>query len=189
LSSNGVGAGAFVKVSSQDADPEIQIFLTANPSQGTFSLHAALMHPKSRGRVLLQSKKPTDYPSIRANYLADEQDLDVLVKGLAIARRIAEADALDDYRGEELAPGPGMWDGDQTHDYIRDHVTTFYHAVGTCKMGSDSLAVVDDQLRVRGLGGLRVIDASIMPTLISGATHAATVMIAEKGADLIKTGW
>ena len=82
-----------------------------------------------------------------------------------------------------------MSEGEELHRYIRENLMTFFHAVGTCKMGSDPFAVVDDQLRVRGVEGLRVIDASIMPTLISGATHAATVMIAEKGADLIKTEW
>jgi choline dehydrogenase len=82
-----------------------------------------------------------------------------------------------------------MWEGEKILSYIRDNATTFFHAVGTCKMGNDALAVVDGQLRVHGLEGLRVIDASIMPTLISGATHAATVMIAEKGADLIKQTW
>ncbi len=189
LSSNGIGAGAFVKTSNEDGAPTVQIFLTANPSQNTFSLHVALMHPKSRGRIRLSSKDPTDDPLIHPNYLAQEQDLEDLVRGLAIARRIAEADALGGYRGEELGPGPGRWEGEKIFGYIRDNVTTFYHAVGTCKMGNDALAVVDGELRVHGLEGLRVIDASIMPALISGATHAATVMIAEKGADLIKKTW
>ena len=189
LSGNGVGAGAFVKVPEDKTSPNIQIFLTANPRQNTFSLNAALMQPQSQGRIRLQSKDPEDYPLINANYLAERQDLEGLVAGLAVARRIAEARALGEYRGKEVGPGPEMSEGEELHRYIRENLMTFFHAVGTCKMGSDPLAVVDDQLRVHGVEGLRVIDASIMPTLISGATHAATVMIAEKGADLVKTEW
>ena len=189
LSGNGVGAGAFVKVPEDRTSPNIQIFLTANPVQNTFSLNVALMPPESQGRIRLRSKDPTDYPLIHANYLAERQDLEGLVAGLAVARRIAEAPVLEAYRGQELRPGPEMSEGEALERYIRENLTTFFHAIGTCKMGSDPLAVVDDELRVHGVEGLRVVDASIMPTLISGATHAATVMIAEKGADIIKEGW
>lgn len=188
-SSNGVGAGAFVKLSEEDTAPGIQILLTANPSQSTFSLHAVLMYPRSQGQVRLRSKDATVYPFIQANYLLDERDLRDLVRGLEIARRIALADALRDYRGEELGPDPEVWEGQTIADYVRENVATFHHPVGTCKMGYDSLAVVDDRLRVHGLEALRVIDASVMPTLIRGATHAATIMIAEKGADLVKSDW
>jgi choline dehydrogenase len=189
LSSNGVGAGAFVKVPGDIASPNIQIFLTANPIQSTFSLNVALMYPRSQGRVRLHSKDPKDYPLISANYLADRHDLERLVAGLDVARRIAETSVLNTYRGEELGPGPDRREGEELHSYIRENLMTFFHAVGTCKMGSDRLAVVDNELRVHGVENLRVIDASIMPTLISGATHAATVMIAEKGADLVKKNW
>jgi choline dehydrogenase len=186
LSSNGVAAGAFVRLSPDDPAPGVQIMLTANPAAGTFSVHAALMHPESRGWIRLRSTDPTEPPAILVNYLADERDLDRLVQGLEIARRIARAEALADYRGEEIGPGPNGWSPEALHDYVRDNVGTFFHPVGTCRMGSDEGAVVDAELRVRGVEGLRVIDASIMPTLISGATHAATVMIAEKGADLLR---
>jgi choline dehydrogenase len=147
------------------------------------------MHPQSQGQVRLRSKDPNDYPLISANYLADPHDLEQLVAGLDVARRIAETPAFGAFRGEELGPGPERREGDKLHSYIRENLMTFFHAVGTCKMGSDPLAVVDNELRVHGIENLRVIDASIMPRLISGATHAATVMIAEKGADLIKKDW
>jgi choline dehydrogenase len=189
LSSNGVGAGVFTKTSPDLPAPDLQLFLTANAAQGTFSIQVALMHPASRGEIALRSGAPHEHPSIRANYLSDEGDLDRLVVGVAVARRIAAAAALKSYRGEELGPGPEALGGVAIRDYVREHATTFYHPVGTCRMGSDPMAVVDDELRVHGLDGLRVIDASVMPSLISGATHAATVMIAEKGADLIKRGW
>jgi choline dehydrogenase len=186
LSSNGIGAGAFVKLSPDDPAPGIQLMPTTNPAAHTFSINAALMHPRSRGSVRLRSTDPAEPPAILVNYLADERDMLGLVWGLEIARRIAESRALDAYRGEELGPGPGSWGRDALHAYIQDNVATFFHPVGTCRMGSDELAVVDPELRVRGVEGLRVIDASVMPDLLSGATHAATVMIAEKGADLLR---
>lgn len=186
LSSNGVGAGAFVRLSPEDPAPSIQIMLTANPATDVYSIHAALMHPRSRGTVRLRSADPMESPAIRVGYLADEADLDDLVRGLEVARRIAAAEALDDYRGEELGPGPGGWEPEALRSYVRENVGTFFHPVGTCRMGSDDGAVVDPELRVRGVEGLRVIDASVMPDLLSGATHAASVMIGEKGADLLK---
>jgi choline dehydrogenase len=186
LASNGVGAGAFVRLSPEDPAPAVQIMPTANPAANTFSVHAALMHPESRGSLELRSADPDAPPILRARYLAEEGDMDALAEGLRIARRIAGADALSGYRGEERLPGPEGWEEDDLRAYIRRHVATFYHPVGTCRMGSDDGAVVDPELRVRGLEGLRVIDASIMPDLLSGATHAATVMIAEKGAALLE---
>ncbi len=188
LSSNGIGVGAFVKTLDEASVPDIQIFLTAGP-RDTFSVHAALMRPESRGRIRLRSKSITDAPLIQANYLEDEGDLDGLVRGLEIARRIAGANALGEFRGEELSPGAKVKDVEGLRNHIRESATTFFHAIGTCKMGTDPMAVVDGALRVRGIERLRVIDASIMPTLISGATHAATIMIAEKGTDLIKADW
>jgi choline dehydrogenase len=145
-----------------------------------------LAHPRSRGWLRLQTADPEDPPLIQANYLADERDLEGLLGGLEIARRIAAADALAEFRGEELGPGPGNWGEEALRDYVRENVVTFFHPVGTCRMGNDENAVVDAELRVRGVRGLRVIDASVIPTLLNGATHAATVMIAEKGADLLK---
>ena len=190
LTSNGVGAGAFVRTSPDATWPDVKLFLTADPTRGVFSVHAALLRPRSRGRVELRSADPLEPPEIHAGYLAEERDVEVLTRGLGIARRLARSEALGGYRGRELAPGPEVaTEAAALRSYLRQHVTTFFHPVGTCRMGSDPRAVVDDQLRVRGLEGLRVVDASIMPTAIGGATHAATVMIAEKGADLIKRGW
>jgi choline dehydrogenase len=187
LSSNGVGAGAFVRLSPDDPAPGIQIMLTANPTADTFSIHASLMHPRSRGSLRLRSSDPTESPAIHVRYLADEGDLEDLVRGLQIVREIAGAEALSPFRGEARAPGPAGWEPEALRAHVRDHVGTFFHPVGTCRMGSDEGAVVDAELRVRGVEGLRVIDASVMPDLLSGATHAATVMIAEKGADLLRT--
>jgi len=188
LSSNGVAAGAFVRLSPADPAPAIQMMVTANPVDDTFSIHAALMHPSSRGSLRLRSADARDAPMLQANYLADDRDLEGLARGLEIARGVARAVALDGYRGEELAPGAAGWEKSALRRYIRDHVDTFFHPVGTCRMGQDERAVVDPELRVRGVEGLRVIDASVMPDLLSGATHAATVMIAEKGADLVRKG-
>jgi choline dehydrogenase len=186
LSSNGIGAGAFVRLAPGDPAPGLQIMPTTDPAADTFSIHVALMHPASRGSVRLRSSDPTQAPAILVNYLASEQDLDGLVQGLRVVRRIGAAQALAEFRGEELGPGPEGWEPHALTDYIRAHVGTFFHPVGTCRMGTDALAVVDPELRVRGVESLRVIDASVMPTLLSGATHAATVMIAEKGAELLK---
>jgi choline dehydrogenase len=186
LSSNGVASGAFARLSPDEPAPSLQIMLTANPPASAYSVHTVLTHPRSRGWLRLRTSDPAEPPIIQANYLADERDLDGLVGGLEVARRIAAANALSEYRGEELGPGDGGWEREALRDYIRENVVTFFHPVGTCRMGSDEDAVVDAELRVRGVEGLRVIDASVMPTLLSGATHAATVMIAEKGADLLR---
>lgn len=186
LAGNGIGAGAFVRIFPDDPAPAVQIMLTANPAADTFSVHATLMHPASRGSLKLRTADPGDPPILRARYLTNGADVEVLAEGLRVAHRIASAEALAEYRGEELAPGPGGWEEDALQAYLRAHVATFFHPVGTCRMGSDGLAVVDPELRVRGVEGLRVIDASVMPDLLSGATHAATVMIAEKGADLLR---
>jgi choline dehydrogenase len=145
------------------------------------------MRPRSRGSLLLRSADPEASPVIRAGYLSDERDLDVLVRGLDLARRLASQPALAEYRGEEVAPGVAA--GDDLRPHVRKSATTFYHPVGTCRMGKDALSVVDHELRVHGLAGLRVVDASVMPTLVGGATHAAAVMIGEKGAFLVKKGW
>jgi choline dehydrogenase len=189
LSGNGVGAGALVRLSPEDPAPGVKVFLTANPADDTFSLHVALLRPASRGEVRLRSNDPEQPPLIRVNYLDDPRDVQQLARGLAIAQRIAEAEGLASYRGDQLAPGPDAWEPEALERHIRETATTFFHLVGTCRMGGDDAAVVDAQLRVKGVAGLRVIDASVMPTLIGGATHAATVMIAEKGADLLKADW
>ena len=143
------------------------------------------LRPESRGSIHVRSNQPADSPSIRPNFLTEEVDRRALVGGLRIARNLATTDALSKYVEHELYPGPQTESDDDMLTYARKTGGTVYHPVGTCKMGSDRDAVVDDRLRVHGLAGLRVVDASIMPTLVSGNTNAPTIMIAEKGASMI----
>jgi len=143
------------------------------------------LRPSSRGSVTITSNDSMTAPAIRLNYLSTEEDQQIAVNGLKFTRRIMAADALKKYMPEEWKPGPELTTDEQLLDAARNLGTTIFHPVGTCKMGSDELAVVDDELRVHGVKNLRVIDASIMPTITSGNTNAPTVMIAEKGARFI----
>ena len=144
--------------------------------------------PESRGSIHIKSAQVMEPPAIRPNFLAEKVDQDCTVAGLMIARRIIANPIMDPYRKFEVAPGQDCNTYDEWLDFARSNAQTTYHVVGTCKMGPehDRMAVVDDQLRVHGIEGLRVIDASVMPTVPSGNTNAPTVMVAEKGADLIK---
>lgn len=146
------------------------------------------LRPSSRGTVALKSNKPDDAPAIAPNYLSTQADLDVAVAGLRFTRKIMAAPALAAFNPKELKPGPEVTNEEDLQRAAGDLGTTIFHPVGTCKMGPghDTSAVVDDQLRVHGIKGLRVIDASIMPTITSGNTNAPTVMIAERGADFIR---
>ena len=146
------------------------------------------LRPSSRGTVALKSNKPDDAPAIAPNYLSTQADLDVAVAGLRFTRKIMAAPALAPFNPKELKPGPEVTAEEDLQRAAGDLGTTIFHPVGTCKMGPghDTSAVVDDQLRVHGIKGLRVIDASIMPTITSGNTNAPTVMIAERGADFIR---
>ena len=150
------------------------------------TIAACQLRPESRGSIHIQSSDPYSAPKIRPNFLDSRIDCDTVVGGLRLARRIMEAGPLDPYRGSELTPGSQVRDDDEMLDYARHTGATVYHPVGTCKMGQDPMAVVDDRLRVHGVQALRVVDASIMPTLVSGNTNAPTIMIAEKGADMIR---
>jgi choline dehydrogenase len=143
------------------------------------------LRPSSRGSVWIRSPDPTDAPSIAPNYLATDDDQRVAVDGLRFTRRIMAAQPLARFEPEELKPGPARATDAALLDAARDLGTTIFHPVSTCRMGHDPLAVVDDRLRVHGIGRLRVIDASIMPTITSGNTNAPTVMIAEKGAAFV----
>ncbi len=153
-----------------------------------FSLHLCQLRPESRGRITLGSADPTADPLIHANYLASEVDRRVMRDCVHIGREIAYQAALDPYRGAEYAPGRTVQSDAEIDAWVRANAETIYHPVGTCKMGidGDAMAVVDERLRVRGLSGLRVVDASVMPTLVGSNTNAPTIMIAEKAADLIR---
>jgi choline dehydrogenase len=154
-----------------------------------YTLHVTLMRPKSRGSVTLASAKPTDAPLIDPAFLQHPDDLATLIKGTQMGYDIMESAALKPYRGKMMYPVERN-NVAQIEQFLRKNSDTEYHPVGTCKMGpiSDPMAVVDATLRVHGLQGLRVVDASIMPNLVSGNTNAPTMMIGEKAADMIKAG-
>jgi len=150
-----------------------------------FSAHVSLARPDSIGSVALASANPLDAPVIDQNYLSTDTDRRALREGVRIARSVFQQPAFDVYRGNELAPGPQVAGDDDIDAFIRAHAEAEYHSAGTCKMGSDAMAVVDAELRLRGLQGLRVADASIMPRIVAGNTNMAVIMIAEKASDLI----
>lgn len=143
------------------------------------------LKPTSRGHIRIKSANPETYPAITLNYLSTEEDREVAISGLRFTRRIMQAKALEKYEPEEWKPGTDLQSDEELAQAAADLGTTIFHPVGTCKMGSDAMSVVDDRLRLRGISGLRVIDASIMPRITSGNTNAPTVMIAEKGAEFI----
>ncbi len=188
------GAG-FLKTSADLDRPDIQLhFAIAMVDDHArklhygygYSCHVCKLRPESRGTVGLHSTDPFAAPAIDPNFLSDDRDLETLIKGARMMRQIMDAPALAKFRhsemfGTETAKTDADWER-----HIRDRADTIYHPVGTCKMGVDDMAVVDPELRVRGVQGLRVVDASIMPTLVSGNTNAPTIMIAEKAADMIK---
>ena len=188
------GAG-FLKTSADLDRPDIQLhFAIAMVDDHArklhygygYSCHVCKLRPESRGTVGLHSADPFAAPAIDPNFLSDDRDLETLIKGARMMRQIMDAPALAKFRhsemfGTETAKTDADWER-----HIRDRADTIYHPVGTCKMGVDDMAVVDPELRVRGVQGLRVVDASIMPTLVSGNTNAPTIMIAEKAADMIK---
>ena len=151
-----------------------------------FSITAVLLRPKSRGTVSLASADPADRPVIDPDFFSEPGDLEALTDGFRVARRIVRCPAFDRWRGRERHPGPEIDDSDALRDWVRRNAATIFHPVGTCRMGADPDSVVDPELRVRGVDGLRVIDASVMPAIVGGNTNAPTIMIAEKGADLIK---
>jgi len=147
------------------------------------------LRPSSRGHIRIKTANPDDDPAITTNYMATEEDRAVAIEGLKFTRRIMAAEALQRFMPEELKPGPDILSDAALQHAAGDLGTTIYHPVGTCRMGQDVDAVVDDELRVKGVQGLRVIDASVMPTITSGNTNAPTMMIAEKGAAAIKAAW
>jgi len=193
---NFLEAGAFLK-SRPDLDrPDLQLHCvmaimqdhgkTAVEKDG-FSIHVCQLRPESRGEVGLRSNDPFDDPTIHANYLAAEEDRRALREGFKMTRDLAGQASLKAIAGAEYSPGAEVQTDEQINAWIRAKAETIYHPVGTCKMGAagDAMAVVDEKLKLIGLSGLRVIDASVMPTLVSGNTNAPTIMIAEKAADMI----
>ena len=149
-------------------------------------MHVCQLRPESRGTIRLASADPSAHPLIDPDYLSAPADLETLLAAIAVTRKIANAPALAAYRGPEYWPGDDVQDRETMVAGIRNWAETIYHPVGTCRMGADPASVVDPALRVRGVEGLRVIDASVMPTLISGNTNAPTMMIAEMASDLIR---
>jgi choline dehydrogenase len=150
-----------------------------------FTLLVRLLRPESRGTVMAKSVDPLENPVIRPNYLSTRKDCDVLVAGMKITQRLVDAAPLRRYAARAHEPSQPPVSDDEWLHYLRTKGGISYHPVGTCRMGNDAGSVVDPRLRVRGIGGLRVVDASIMPTLVSGNTNAPTIMIAEKGADMV----
>jgi choline dehydrogenase len=147
--------------------------------------NCVLLRPESRGHVRIKSTDPREAPAIHPNYLATQKDCETIVAGVSAMRRIFEAPAMARFIAEEVEPGAQCDNDDELLDFIRRRGSTTYHPVGTCRMGQDPKAVVDERLRMRGFSRLRVVDASIMPAVVSGNTNAATIMIGEKGADMI----
>jgi choline dehydrogenase len=195
--SNHFEAGGFIRSRAGIEHPDLQFtFMPLAVMPGTvetraehsFQVHIDLLRPESLGRVQAQSADPRAAPSILFNYLQSQRDRDDFRRSVALIREILAQAALDPYRGDELFPGPDVKSDAAIDAWVRKAVETCYHPVGTCKMGrdTDASAVVDDQLRVHGVEGLRVVDASIMPSIVSGNTNAPTIAIAEKAADMIR---
>jgi choline dehydrogenase len=192
-----VETGGFLKTDTALDKPDVQIMF--EPAlfdlaerdlrlmrQDGYSCHTCCLRPKSRGTVGLASANPVHPPVIDFKLLSDPDDLATLVAGVRLVRRILAAPAFDQYRKEEIHPGADKQSDDAIGQAIRDRASVTEHAAGTCKMGTDDMAVVDAELRVRGLAGLRVVDSSIMPTLVGGNIYGPVVMIGEKAADMIR---
>jgi choline dehydrogenase len=165
----------------------VQLLPTGYPAAAFgFTDAVSLTRLQNRGSVSLRTSAPKDTPIIRMNYLQSEADVQKLVAAIKLARQLFHMSHFDEFRGAEIAPGANVESDEAIIAYIREAGNTVWHPVGTCKMGTDSMAVVDPELRVYGVDSLRVVDASIMPTLTTGNTNAPTIMIGEKAADLIK---
>lgn len=193
--SNQFEAGGFIRSSDEFEWPNIQyhflpVAINYNGSNAVkehgFQAHVGSMRSPSRGHIKLKSKDPFKHPSILFNYMSTEQDWQEFRAAIRITREIMHQPALDPYRGEEISPGNQLSTDAQLDDFVRNHGETAYHPSCSCKMGEDEMAVVDHQGRVHGMQGLRVVDASIMPLIITGNLNATTIMMAEKIADQIR---
>lgn len=189
-------AGGFIKSDEALKRPDLQIHCipAAMDDHGRnnkmlmnygMAMHTCLLRPKSRGSVTLHNNNIDSPPKIQLNMLSHPDDMEIMVKGVKICREIYKQSALAEHKGDELIPGDHCQSDEEIKEFLRNKANNIYHPVGTCKMGSDELAVVNSQLRVHGIDKLRVVDASIMPTVVSGNTNAPTIMIAAKAADLI----
>jgi choline dehydrogenase len=202
LTTNIAEAGGFSRTDPALVAPDIQWHVLpvpyidgglADPASRALSVLITLVSVGSRGKIRLRSSDPRHKPSIDPSYLSDLADLDPLVKAVGMAREFAAARPLSRQLKSEIAPGPGVRGDAEVREWIRGNLSTIYHPVGTCAMGGDSrlaasklTSVVDPELRVRGVEGLRVVDASVMPTVPRGNTNAPTIAIAERAADLIQ---
>lgn len=191
-----VEAGAFLKSRDDIELPDIQLHMLPAlyddngrdiklmKTEG-YSCHVCVLRPKSTGSISLRSNNPADFPEIDFNFFSHPDDKKILVDGIRQVRKILATSAFDPYRGEELHPGIAIQSDEELFLKAKERLGTVFHPVGTCKMGIDEMAVVCPQLKVHGMDKLRVVDASIMPKLISGNTNAPTIAIAEKAADMI----
>jgi choline dehydrogenase-like flavoprotein len=195
MTTNFAEAGGFIRSTPQEAIPDLQLHFVVGKlvDHGRktvfghgYSCHVCLLRPSSRGTVTLDSADPLAAPRIDPGFLSDADDVQRLVRGFRAMRDILAQPALAGHRGRELPVSAAATTDAQVEAYIRANADTIYHPVGTCAMGSGPLAVVDAQLRVRGVDGLRVVDASVMPSIVGGNTNAPTIMIGEKAADLVK---
>jgi choline dehydrogenase-like flavoprotein len=195
LTSNFAEAGGFIKSAPDEPIPDLQLHFvigklhnhgrTVSLGHG-YSCHLCLLRPRSRGSLRLASKDPMAAPLVDPNFLSERDDVERLIRGFKLMRHILAQPALAVLGATELPASASAQTDVQIEQFIRDHADTIYHPAGSCRMGPGALDVVDAQLRVYGLQGLRVIDASIMPQLVSGNTNAPVIMIAEKAADMIK---
>ncbi len=185
---------AFTNTALDGSRPNIQFHMQPlsadKPGDGVhpfsaFTMSVCNLRPESRGEVSINSSNPEDLPTIIPNYLSTESDRKVAIESIKVARKIAQANSIKEYILDEFVPGNSFSSDDELLEVARNHSQSIYHPVGTCKMGHDKESVVDDQLRVHGIKNLRVVDASIMPELVSGNTNAPTMMIAEKAAEMI----
>jgi len=192
--SQGLESGAFLKSRPDLETPDLQFHFIAalmydhtrkKADRHGFMAHVCQLRPESRGFISIRSANPGDAPMIQPNYLATEEDRRAMREGVKLAREVFAQPAFDPYRGPEMMPGAHVQKDEQIDAFIRKTAETIYHPVGTARMGTDEMSVVDPSLKVYGIEGLRVVDASVMPSLVSGNTNAPTIMIAEKAADMI----